>query len=136
LSVARVATGLSELLRAGVPAVEALRVLAPSVGVANLRARLDEAASRIERGEQLAEAMDDPHWFDAEFRRLLAVGESAGELDRMLSRIGERYERRARLLIDRLAALLEPAVILALAAVIGVVVIASVLPLLRLQEVL
>jgi type II secretory pathway component PulF len=134
VSVARVAQGLSELLRAGTPAVEALRVIAPAAG-GGLRRRLEEAADRLERGDSLVDALDDPYWFDAEFRRLLAVGENAGELDVMLERIGDRYERRSRILIDRLAALLEPAVILVLAALIGIVVMASVLPLLRLQEV-
>ena len=139
IAVARLAAGLSDLLRAGVPAVESLRVLAPTVGgfgSSGLRAQLTEAAARLERGDEIAEALDDPHWFDAEFRRLVSVGESAGELERMLARIGDRYERRSRVLIDRLAGLLEPTVILALAALIGTVVVAAVLPLLRLQEVL
>jgi type II secretory pathway component PulF len=135
VSVARVAQGLAELLQAGTPAVEAMRVIAPAVGSFELRRRLEAVADRLERGDSLVDALDDPYWFDAEFRRLLAVGENAGELDVMLRRIGDRYERRSRILIDRLAALLEPAVILALAALIGVVVIAAVLPLVRLQEV-
>jgi type II secretory pathway component PulF len=139
LAVARLSSGLSDLLRAGVPAVESLRVLSPTIGglgAGDLRAELLRAADRLERGEEFATALDDPLWFDAEFRRLLAVGENAGELEGMLTRIGERYERRSRVLIDRLASLLEPAVILSLAVVIGIVVIAAVLPLLRLQEVL
>ena len=94
------------------------------------------AADRVERGEELAEAMDDEIWFDAEFRRLLAIGQSTGELDSLLERIGQRYARQAKRLIDRLAALLEPCVILTLAVLVGLVVMAAILPLLRLQEVL
>jgi type IV pilus assembly protein PilC len=67
---------------------------------------------------------------------LLDVGQASGELDQLLVRIAERYSRQARRLIDRLAALLEPAVILILAALVGTVVMAAVLPLLRLQEIL
>ena len=71
-----------------------------------------------------------------EFRRLLAIGQASGELGDLLQRIGQRYERQADRLIDRLTTLLEPAVILTLAFLIGLVVVAAVLPMVRLQEVL
>jgi type IV pilus assembly protein PilC len=54
----------------------------------------------------------------------------------MLDRLGRRYERSARRSIDRLVTLLEPAVILFLAALVGVVVMSAVLPMLKLQEVI
>lgn len=136
IAIARFSKSLAELIGAGIPAVEAIRILTPTIGASALRMSLDEAVQRVEQGEHLADALDDPHWFDPEFRRLLTVGEDAGEVEQMLTRIGERYERRSRQLIDRLAAFIEPAVILILAALVGTVVIASVLPLLRLQEVL
>jgi general secretion pathway protein F len=131
--------GLAELLRTGVPAVEALRVLAPTAGGlvgSRLGANLRSAASRVERGESFADALDDPLWFPDEARRLVRVGEQSGELESVLARLGHRYQRSARRLIDRLAALLEPAVILMLAVGVGVVVMAAVLPLVRLQEML
>ena len=136
ISVARLAKTLAELMAAGIPAVEALRILTPTIGARALRTSLGHAVERVEQGANLADVLDDPNWFDPEFRRLLAVGEDAGDLEQMLTRVGDRYERRSRQLIDRLAAFIEPAVILVLAALVGAVVIASVLPLLRLQEVL
>jgi len=139
MALARAVYGLAELLRVGVPAVEALRLVGPTVaGPASdgLRRAFDSAAKRIEHGDSFAAALDDPRHFDAEFRRLVAIGEASGALDELLRRIAERYERRARRLIDRSASLLEPAVILLLAVLVGVVVMAAVLPLLRLQEVI
>ncbi len=134
--------GLANLLRSGVPIVEALRVLAPAQRSRRLRAHLVEAAQRIERGDELSEALSDSAggrgrgWFDLELQRLLDVGQASGELDVMLTRIGERYQRRARRLIDRLTALLEPAVLLLLALLVGTVVMAAILPLLSLQEII
>ncbi len=136
MAVARLSWQLSELLRTGVPMVEALRVTAPTVRAWTLRRRLETAAGRVEHGEDLAAALDDEHWFDAQFRRLLEIGQASGELHELLRRIGDRYARQADRLIVRLAALLEPAVILVLAVLVGLVVMAAVLPLLRLQEVL
>ncbi|MEW6747319.1 MAG: type II secretion system F family protein [Planctomycetota bacterium] len=136
LALAGFATRLAQLLRSGVPVLEGLRVLAPTVGSPSLGKRIIAAAERVERGESLCAALDDGHWFDPEFRRLIEIGEASGELETLLERVGKRYERRARRLIDRLAALLEPAVILTLAALIGTVVMAAILPIVRLQEVL
>lgn len=140
MAVARVSLQLAELLRAGVPVVDALRVLAPTssggAGGGSLARQLHTAAERVERGDELAAALDDEHWFDGEFRQLLTIGQATGELDSLLERIGRRYARQAERLIDRLAALLEPSVILTLAVLVGLVVMAAILPLLRLQEVL
>ncbi len=136
LAVGRLSLQLAELLRNGVPMVEALRVLAPTTTGGTLRRRLIAAADRVERGDDLAAALDDEHWFDPQFRRLLEVGQTSGELDVLLERIGHRYGRQANRLIDRLAALLEPSVILTLAVLVGIVVMAAILPLLRMQEVL
>ncbi len=135
IGAARVSLQLAELLRSGVPMVDALRVLAPTAGPA-LRRRLTEAAHAVERGDDLADALHDGRWFDGEFRRLVQIGQMSGELDELLDRIGQRYGRQSTRLIDRLAALLEPAVILSLAVLIGFVVMAAILPLVRLKEVL
>ena len=135
LAVARLSIQLAELLRTGVPMVDALRVVAPTTPGVTLRRRLLEAADRVERGEDIAAALDDEHWFDGEFQRLLQIGQTSGELDTLLDRLGHRYARQANRMIDRLATLLEPAVILTLAVLVGLVVMAAILPLLRLQEV-
>ncbi len=135
MALSRACLQLAQMLRSGVPVVESLRVLAPTAGPA-LGRRLIEAADCVERGDDVASAFRDEHWFDPQLQRLLEVGQTSGELDALLERIGRRYERQARRLIDRLAGLLEPGVILALAFLVGLVVMAAVLPLLRLQEIL
>jgi general secretion pathway protein F len=138
IAIARLAQQLAELKQSGVPMVESLRVLAPTAAghSADLQRVIMQAADRIERGAELSEALDDEFWFDAEFRRLLDIGQSSGELDELLLRIANRYSRQATRLIERLSALLEPAAILLIAILVGTVVMAAVLPLLRLREVL
>ena len=135
IAVADLSLRLAELSRCGVPLVDAIRISSSTVRSPALRSQLNIACDRLQRGDELAAAFDDDAWFDSEFRRLLDIGQTSGELDCLLERIGERYERQARRLIDRLAALLEPAVILLLAALIGCVVMAAILPLARLQEI-
>lgn len=139
LAVARVAAGVAGLTRCGVPLVEAVRVTIPTIsgpGTSHLRLILSRLADRMESGDELGEVFEDGLWFDGEFKRLVVVGQSSGELPELLGRLAERLERRSRRAIDRLADLLQPAAILILAALVGVVVMAAVLPLIRLQDVL
>ena len=136
---ARAWSGLADLVLTGVPLVEALKITAPTVGGlvgGSLAASLHHAAGKIERGSAFSDALSDPIWFDDECRRLIAIGESAGELPDILFRLADRTHRAASRSIDRFAALLEPAVILLLATAIGFVVIGAVLPILKLQEVI
>lgn len=136
IAIADFSVQFAELTGSGIPVVESLRTLAPTCRSADLQRQLIEASVRVERGEDLMSAMSDEYWFDAEFRRLLDLGQNTGELDQLLVRLGGRTRRQAERSIGRFAALLEPTVILMLAAMVGVVVLSAILPLTRLQEIL
>lgn len=129
---------LAELLETGVTLVDALRVVAPTMrGYLGtmLAVSYAESASNIEQGQPVSCIFEDPIWFAEEHRQLIKAGEAAGELSRTLERIGNRDLRSARRLLDRFAAMIEPAAIVCLAVLIGTVVMAAVLPLIRLQEI-
>ncbi|MEO1535719.1 MAG: type II secretion system F family protein [Planctomycetota bacterium] len=137
--IATLARNIADLTATGVPLAESLRIAEPTlrgVGSWHLRDTVAGIRARLEQGEDLAQAFDDGIWFDPEFHRLLAVGQDAGELPEMLRRLADRNEQQARKSVDRLAALLEPAAILAMSVVVGTVVLAAVLPLIRMQELL
>tara|TARA_Y100000815_G_scaffold132716_2_gene119823 strand:- start:2597 stop:3310 length:714 start_codon:yes stop_codon:yes gene_type:complete len=129
---------LAELVRSGVTFVDALRILAPTVaglGSGGLKRSLQSAAREVEQGASASNALASEAWFDDELRRLVSIGETSGQLDDVLRRIGERYHRSAERMIARLTAFLEPAAIVVLAVAVGTVVMAAVLPLLKLQEI-
>lgn len=136
--LAQVCDELADMLDSGIQIVEALRIMAASqagMARAGLRDYLSRVADAVSDGEELDEALPDPRWADTEFVRLLTAGQASGELPRVLRRIADRYTRDAMRRIERLSSLLEPAVIIMLAAMVGAVVMAAVLPLIRLQEV-
>jgi len=135
LRLARATGALAELLRGGVPLVEALKAVAPTTGGGALRASIERSAAAIEQGRRWSETQDDERLYPAEFTRLVEMGESSGDLAPLLARLADRMERSAERQITRLASLLEPAAILLLATLIGIVVAAAVLPLTRLQGV-
>jgi type II secretory pathway component PulF len=130
---------LAELTESGLTLVESVRVVAPTatgpLGAALARVWLG-VADRIEQGARFEEALHDDAWFTEEHRRLIAAGTHSGELAATLRRIGERERRSAHRLIDRAAALLEPAAIVGLTMFVGTVVMAAILPIVRLQEII
>lgn len=129
---------LAELLSVGIPLVEALRTSAATLGVggSGLGTAVTSAADRVAAGEAFSDSLEAGPAIDQTTRRLLHIGETAGELPVILSSIADRERRRAERAIDALARIAEPAVVLALAAVIGLVVMGAVLPLVRLQEII
>jgi general secretion pathway protein F len=133
IAVGAASRTLADLLGAGVPLVEAIRITAPSTPP-SLAAALRTAADEVERGSDLSSAFDDPHWFNAETVRLLDLAQTAGDLGSALAQLADRNERRADRAMTLLATMLEPALILMLALLVGLVVMAAILPILRLQE--
>ncbi len=138
MRLASVCEELAAMLESGIQIVEGLRLIASShrgIGNASLRRYLDRVTAAVAEGADLDDALPDSLWADSEFVRLVAAGQASGELPRVLRRIAERYERDTTRRIDRLSSLLEPAVILTLAVLVGIVVMAAVLPIIRLQEI-
>ena len=132
--VATLSRRLAELLRAGVPLIDAVRAVQPTVH-GHLHQVMQHAGDELGRGEALDRAFDEPLWFDQAYRQMLSVAVTAGELESMLDRVADRSERTASRQLERLTSLIEPLAILVLAVITAVIVMAVVLPLIRLQEI-
>ena len=136
IRVARIALVLGQLLRNGVPLAEALTITAVTSGNRPLRELLETAADGIARGESLSAHIGRSRLLDPEFAQVLQIGEQAGELPDMCQRIAERYQRAAQRAIEQVAALAEPLAIVIMAILVGVVVMAAILPLISLGDIL
>ncbi len=136
LRFAQTCNALANMIKAGVPLAHAVRLLAPATRSASMQRFLRTAADRMEQGEDAAEALSDPRFSTPELHRLIELGQSSGRLDELLEQAARRAERQVTGMVNRFITLLEPAMILLLAAIIGLVVMASILPILRLQEVI
>lgn len=126
---------LADLISAGIPLAHALRITAPTAHP-SLGGALDKASRALEDGAPLSHAFACTIWFDSEFKRLLELAQSSGTLDTALLQLTSRLERRADRAARTLARVLEPALIILLSALVGLVVMAAVLPLSKLQEIL
>jgi type II secretory pathway component PulF len=113
------AIALGNVLSAGAPMSEALRLAIRSVRSGNARKRLEPVAQRVRQGEALSVALGRVSGFPGAIVRLCAIGEASGALGPMLARGGALEETAALRRIEAAGRLLGPALIVALGGLIG-----------------
>lgn len=134
-ALVRFARMLGTLVGAGVPLVAALRVAKEAIGNQALADTVGFAIEQVQRGTPLNRALSiNPQLFPAAVVETISVAEETGRLDQELLRLAGSYEgeldRRLRMLVS----LAEPMLLLVMAALIGTVVVAMLLPVFTLQD--
>lgn len=120
---------LGTLLKAGVPLLAAMQVARETVGSPVIEQALGEAAERVRQGEALTAALDrSGDLLPATDREGLAVAESGGRLPEALLRLAETGERELDRRLRAAVALAEPLMLLAMAALVGTIVVGMLLP--------
>jgi len=135
-AIARFCRTLAVTFAAGVPLVDALKIVSGATG----NRIYDEAADRIRAdvavGHQLQLAMQQVGLFPTMVIQMAAIGEESGSLDEMLTKVAEAYEEEVNNAVDALSSLLEPLIIVFVGIVVGTMVIAMYLPIFKMAAVL
>ncbi|MCX4187785.1 type II secretion system F family protein [Methylophaga sp. OBS4] len=119
-SMAQMTWALSILLRSGVTVFEALKVTANLLGNRVYSDKLKMASGMILGGRDMASSINHPQ-MPPLVLQMIAVGERTGSLDEVLQELGVYYEKLLELAIKRLSAMIEPAMILVIGAMVGFV---------------
>lgn len=127
-ALARLARTLGALLKGGVPILESLAASADTLDHPSLRAQIRDAARRVHDGESLAEALRGQPDVTPLFRNMIAVGEEGNRLEKSLEKVAAAFERRTDLAAKTATSLLEPALILVVGGMVGLIVLALLLP--------
>lgn len=127
---------LGTLVGAGVPLVAALRTARESLGNQTLADAVTHAIEEVQRGTPLSRSLAaTPVLFPPSVVEMVAIAEETGRLDQELQRLSLAYEADLDRSLRMLVALAEPLMLFLTAVVIGVVVVAMLLPILTLQDV-
>lgn len=122
------------LIQAGVPHLDALEIVRDSTGNDVLREGIEHVRKTVREGEGLARPMGATGLFDDLVVNMVDVGEETGELDRMLVKVAEAYEKQVDRKIDALFKLLEPILLIVIAGMVGFIVVALFMPLLSIMS--
>jgi general secretion pathway protein F len=134
LILSRFAKVLGLLLASGVPVIKALDITSAAVVNREYRACLTRVRGELIEGGSLSAALDKSPLFPPLLVHMIAVGEKSGELEKMLTRTGDAFEREFEASITRLMALLEPLLVLGMGVCVGFVVMAVLLPIFQLNQ--
>ncbi|MCY2929866.1 MAG: type II secretion system F family protein [Planctomycetota bacterium] len=132
----RIAVILAALLRGGLPFVEAVRITRGTIGNRAFRQAMQDYEAAVTAGRDVAGPLEDSGVFSPMVVQMLAVAQKAGELEPMLDQLARSYDVEVATATQRLTAVLEPLLIVLLAAVVGFIAFATVLPILELSNVL
>ncbi|MFO1452371.1 MAG: type II secretion system F family protein [Opitutaceae bacterium] len=130
--VARLGRTLGTLLAAGVPILRALVLTRAATGSLRVQRLLTEAEQRVEAGQTLASVLARAPLFPPVVAAMVEVGETTGKLPEMLVRLADIYDEEVDQAVTALTSLLEPALIVGMAIVVGTIVVALFLPMVEL----
>lgn len=135
VALARFSSTFAELVRAGVPIIKTLDIVAAAANNAVLTRAVLEAQPNIESGRGIAESIAESGKFPSLLVQMMTAGERAGKLDDMLGRISEIYKEEVDATVEGLTSLIEPLLISFLGVTVGGIVVAMFLPIFKLSEI-
>ena len=131
---ARFSRTLAALLKGGVPLLEALGTVQGVVGNRLLARAISQVQLRVREGKGMARPLSESGLFPPLALNMIAVGEETGKLETMLTEVANYFDQEVKRSTKRLTALLEPALILAMGLIIGIVVISMLLAIFSIND--
>lgn len=123
---------MSTLLTGGLPLVTALETAGLSIQSSSVAKAITAAAKAVREGRPLARSLSETGKFPPLSVEMIEVGESTGALPQMLSSVAEFYEEDVETTLAAALSLIEPAILIVMAIVVGLVLISLYLPIFKL----
>lgn len=133
LVCARFARTLGTMLQSGLTMLPALDVVKSVLENAHIQGHLDDVKAGVRRGRDLAEPLRETGLFPPMLLHMVELGQRSGEIEDMLVHVADTYDDDVRLTIDAAVGLLEPVIIVVMGLFVGFLVLAILLPILKMS---
>jgi len=134
VAISRFARTFATLIQSGVPILGALEIVASTAGNRVISDAVDNARESVRQGESLGEPLSKSKVFPPMVTRMIAIGEKSGALETLLQKISDFYDQQVKSTIDSLTSLIEPIMIGFMGFLVGSIVLAIFLPILKIQQ--
>jgi len=131
---ARFARTLATLLASGVQLLPSLEAVKGVVTNGLLKDAVEKSRESIREGHGMAQTLSQSGLFPPLLIEMIRVGERSGELERMLERVADNYEREVSHSLSQMTTVLEPVMTLAMAAIIVFMMLAVLMPIFQLNQ--
>ena len=133
-AVSRFSRTLGTLMSSGVPVLQALSIVKETSGNEVVANAIQKVHDAVKEGEGIAKPLGETHVFEDMVISMVEVGEETGKLSEMLNKVADTYEDEVDNAVSALTSLIEPLMIVALAGIVGSIVIALFMPLTKIIE--
>jgi len=134
VAISRFARTFSTLIQSGVPMLGALDIVAGTSGNVIIEEAVLKAKEAVSRGETLGEPLAATRVFPPMVTRMIAIGEKTGALEKLLSKISDFYDAEVKAAVKALTSLIEPLMIGFMGLLVGGIVLAIFMPIIKLQQ--
>lgn len=134
IAVARFSRNFANMIGAGVPILQAIRIVGETSGNWVIERALLAVAESVRNGESISRPLLEHPVFPSMVTQMIAVGEDAGSLETMLEKIADFYDDEVQAATEQLTAMIEPLMIAFLGVVIGGMVIALYMPIFQISS--
>ena len=126
---------LGSLIQSGVPLIPSLQIVKNIVNNNIFADIIDETIDEVQAGKALAVPLSRSKWIPPIVIQMIGVGEQSGDLEKMLNKIADIYEREVESQITMLTSMLEPIMILFMAVIVGFIAFSIVLPIVEMSQI-
>lgn len=134
VAIAQFSRTLSTLVKSGVPILTSLEIVGKTAGNRVIEEAVTKVRTSIREGENIAGPLAESGVFPPLVVRMVSVGEQTGQLEKMLTKIADFYESEVDAAVSGLTSILEPLIIAVMGVVVGGIVVAIFLPILKITQ--
>lgn len=125
----RFASGMAITLSSGMDTFTSLDMVSNLVGNKLMQAKIGACKKAIREGSNFAEALVGSGIFNNLYSQMIAVGFRSGNIDTVLSKIADNYEKETDKRIQSIISILEPTLVIILSVIVGLILLSVILPL-------
>jgi type IV pilus assembly protein PilC len=125
---ARFARTLSSLYVSGIPKIQSLTISRTTIGNTYIEGQFDGVINMLGNGSTLSQALSTVEGFDKKLNSTILIGEESGRLEQMLDSVADQFDYESEMATQRLVGMMEPIMIIVMAAVVGFVIVSVLLP--------
>lgn len=133
--VTRFSESISVLIKGGIPVAQAIEISGHAIGSPLYGEALHDVADAVRRGDLLSVALSSqPNYFPPMVSQMTAIGEKTGKLEEMFGRVAQFYTREIDGVVNNLVELIQPALMVFLGVMVGLLFAAILIPIYNLAQ--
>ena len=134
LYISRGLQTMGELVNAGVPMLETLRITGNVSGNAKFEAMWRRVHQAVERGEKIAKPLENQALLPSSVVQMISAGEESGNLGEVLRDVADFYNSELKATIKTVTAMIEPLMIVVMGLLVGFIAMSIILPIFKMSS--